>query len=45
MGKTALVMGIERMLSWLNHSRRLRKDYEIPISFAQSMVKISHWHT
>ena len=36
---------VERILSWLNHSRRLSKDYEITISSAESIVKISHIHT
>ena len=36
---------VERTLSWLNHSRRLSKDYEISISSAESVVKISHIHT
>ena len=36
---------VERTLSWFNHSRRLSKDYEITISSAESMVKISHIHT
>ncbi len=36
---------VERTLSWLNHSRRLSKDYEISISSAESMVIISHFHT
>ncbi len=36
---------VERTLSWLNHSRRLSKDYEISISSAEAMVKISHIHT
>ena len=36
---------VERTLSWLSHSRRLSKDYEISISSAQSMVIISHIHT
>ena len=31
--------------SWLNHSRRLSKNYEISVSSAESMVKISHIHT
>lgn len=35
---------VERSLSWLNHSRRLSKDYEIAISSAETMVKISHCH-
>ena len=33
---------VERTLSWLNHSRRLSKDYEISVSSAVSMVVISH---
>ncbi len=36
---------VERTLSWLNHSRRLSKDYEISVSSAVSMVIISHIHT
>lgn len=36
---------VERTLSWLNHSRRLSKDYEISISSTEAMVKISHLHT
>ena len=32
---------VERTLSWLNHSRRLSKDYEISISSAETMVIIS----
>ena len=36
---------VERTLSWLNHSRRLSKDYEISVSSAVTMVKISHSHT
>ena len=36
---------VERTLSWLNHSRRLSKDYEISISSAEAMVNISHLHT
>ena len=36
---------VERTLSWLNHSRRISKDYEITISSAESVVKISHIHT
>ena len=36
---------VERTLSWLNHSRRLSKDYEISILSAESMVRISHLHT
>ena len=37
--------GVERTLSWLNHSSRLSKDYEISLSSAESMIKISHIHT
>ncbi len=37
--------GVERTLSWFNHSRRLSKDYEISVPSAQSMVIISHIHT
>ena len=36
---------VERTLSWLNHSRRLSKDYEISVSSAVAMVIISHFHT
>ena len=36
---------VERTLSWLNHSRRLSKDYEISIASAHAVVKISHLHT
>lgn len=36
---------VERTLGWLNHSRRLSKDYEITISSAVAMVKLSHLHT
>ena len=36
---------VERTLFWLNHSRRLSKDYEISLSSAVAMVKISHFHT
>ncbi len=36
---------VERTLSWLNHSRRLSKDYEISVSSAETIVKISHFHT
>ena len=36
---------VERTFSWLNHSRRLSKDYEISISSAETIVKISHFHT
>ena len=33
------------ILPWLNHSRQLSKDYEISVSSAETMVKISHFHT
>ena len=36
---------VERTLSWLGHSRRLSKDYEIKSSYAETMVMISHLHT
>ena len=36
---------VERTFSWLNHSRRLSKDYEISISSAETIVKISHFRT
>ena len=36
---------VERTFSWLNHSRRLSKDFEISVSSAETMVKISHFHT
>ena len=36
---------VERTLSWLNHSRRLSKDYEISVASAEAIVKISHFHT
>lgn len=36
---------VERTFSWLNHSRRLSKDYEITTHSAESIVKISHLHT
>ena len=36
---------VERTLSWLNHSRRLSKDYEISVSSAEAMLIISHFHT
>ena len=36
---------VERTLSWLNHSRRLSKDYEITTSSAENMVMISHFAT
>ena len=36
---------VERTFAWLNHSRRLSKDYEILTSCAESMIKISHLHS
>ena len=36
---------VERTLSWLGHSRRLSKDYEITTASAEAVVKISHAHT
>jgi len=36
---------VERTLGWLNHSRRLSKDYEITISSEEAFVKLSHFHT
>jgi putative transposase len=36
---------VERTLSWLNHSKRLSKDYEISTASAEAIVKISHFHT
>ena len=36
---------VERTLAWLNHSRRLSKDYEIFTISAENMVIISHIHT
>ena len=36
---------VERTLAWLNHSRRLSKDYEILTSSAEAVIMISHAHT
>ena len=36
---------VERTFSWLNHSRRLSKDYEINTNSEEAIVKISHLHT
>lgn len=36
---------VERTFAWLNNSRRLSKDYEITASSAETIVKISHFHT
>jgi putative transposase len=36
---------VERTFSWLNHSRRLSKDYEIATSSEEAMVQVSHLRT
>jgi len=36
---------VERTFSWANHSRRLSKDYEIKISHAENIFRLSHLHT
>lgn len=36
---------VERTFSWLNHSRRLSKDYEITTSSEEAIIMISHIHT
>ena len=37
---------VERTFSWLGHSRRLSKDYEIQTVYAEAMIIIiSHFHT
>ena len=36
---------VERTFSWLNHSRRLSKDYEINPDSEKAFVMISHAHT
>ncbi len=36
---------VERTFSWLGHSRRLAKDYEITVQSAETMIRISHLHT
>ena len=36
---------VEQIFSWLNHSRRLSKDYELTIASAETLIKISHIHT
>lgn len=36
---------VERTFSWVNHSRRLSKDYEINTSHEENMFIISHFHT
>ena len=36
---------VEHTFSWLCHSRRLSKDYEIKSVYSETMVIISHLHT
>ena len=36
---------VERTFSWLNHSHRLSKDYEISTASAAAMLTPSHLHT
>ena len=36
---------VERTFAWLNNYRRLSKDYEINIIYAESMVKIAASYT
>lgn len=36
---------VERTFGWANHSRRLSKDFEIKIAYAENMFIISHLHT
>ena len=36
---------VERTFSWINHSRRLSKDYEISLIHEENMFMISHLHT
>jgi len=33
---------VERTFAWLNHFRRLSKDYEIAVVTVESMVMIAH---
>lgn len=33
---------VERTFAWLNHFRRLSKDYEIAVTAAENMVMIAH---
>ena len=35
---------VEHTFSWINHSSRLSKDYEISVSPDESMAMISHFH-
>jgi len=36
---------VERTLAWLDHARRLSKDYEISTASVEAFVKIFHVHT
>jgi len=36
---------VERTFAWMNHSRRLSKDYEIRTAVEETMCVISHFHT
>ena len=36
---------VERTFSWMNHSRRLSKDYEISTDSEKNFIYISHMHT
>ena len=36
---------VERTFSWLNHDRRLSKDYEITVDSEKNFLYISHMHT
>lgn len=36
---------VERTFAWLNHSRRLSKDYEISVSSAEAMCLIAAFRT
>jgi putative transposase len=33
---------VERTFAWLNHFRRLSKDYEIAVAAAENMIMIAH---
>ena len=41
----AIVAARNDALNWLNNSRRLSKDYDISIAYAEALVSISHFHT
>ena len=36
---------VERSLAWLNHSRRLSKDYEFSVRSARAVCMIAAFHT